>query len=137
MLLPTGSDELLSAEKWGAGPTAVALRQQGPWTYGALANHIWSFAGDDDRADVSATFLQPFLSYTTPSAWTYTINSESTYDWENDQWTIPVNLIVSKVITIGGQLISVGAGVRYYAESPDSAPEGWGGRFMITLLFPK
>ena len=137
LLLPTGSDELLSAEKWGAGPTAVALRQQGPWTYGALANHIWSFAGDDDRADVSATFLQPFLSYTTPSAWTYTINSESTYDWENDQWTIPVNLIVSKVITIGGQLISVGAGVRYYAESPDSAPEGWGGRFMITLLFPK
>jgi len=65
-LLPTGSDRLLTADKWGAGPTAVALRQQGPWTYGALANHIWSFAGNDNRADISATFLQPFLSYTTP-----------------------------------------------------------------------
>jgi hypothetical protein len=137
ILLPTGSDELLSAEKWGLGPTAVGLRQQGPWTYGALVNHIWSIAGDDDRSDVSATFLQPFLSYTTPKAWTYSINSENTYDWENDQWTVPINLIVSKVIKMGSQLISVGAGVRYYVESPDSGPEGWGGRLMITLLFPK
>ena len=137
ILLPTGSEELLSAEKWGLGPTAVALRQKGPWTYGALANHIWSVAGDNDRADVSATFLQPFLSYTTPTAWTYTVNSESTYDWEHEQWTVPLNLFVSKVVKIGSQLISVGAGVRYYAESPDSGPEGWGGRFMITLLFPK
>lgn len=38
-LLPTGSDDLLTTDKWAAGPTAVALRQQGPWTYGALANH--------------------------------------------------------------------------------------------------
>jgi hypothetical protein len=65
-LLPTGTDDLLTTDKWGAGPTAVAFKQQGPWTYGALTNHIWSFAGDDRRADVNATFLQPFLSYTTP-----------------------------------------------------------------------
>ncbi|MDX1381397.1 MAG: hypothetical protein R3233_09765, partial [Xanthomonadales bacterium] len=81
-LLPTASDELLGAEQWGAGPTAVALKQQGPWTYGALANHIWSFAGDEDRADVNATFLQPFLAYVTPAAVTYSLNTESTYDWE-------------------------------------------------------
>lgn len=30
ILLPTGTDELLSSEKWGAGPTGVALTQQGP-----------------------------------------------------------------------------------------------------------
>jgi hypothetical protein len=61
-LFPTGSDDLLTTDKWGAGPTGVALRQQGPWTYGVLTNHIWSFAGDDDRPDVNATFLQPFLT---------------------------------------------------------------------------
>jgi hypothetical protein len=33
------------------------LRQSGPWTVGGLANHIWSVAGDEDRADVNATFL--------------------------------------------------------------------------------
>ena len=82
-LLPTGSDDLLSAGKWGAGPTAVALKQQGPWTVGALANHIWSVAGDDDRGDVNATFLQPFMSYTTPTAVSYGLNTEATYDWES------------------------------------------------------
>jgi len=136
-LLPTGSDDLLTTDKWGAGPTAVVLRQQGPWTYGALANHIWSFAGDDDREDVSSTFLQPFLSYTTPSAWTFTLNSESTYNWESEEWLVPVNAMVSKVVSIGSQLVSLGAGVRYWADSPDSGAEGLGFRLIVTLLFPK
>jgi hypothetical protein len=136
-LLPTGSDELLSTDKWGAGPIAVALRQQGPWTYGALANHIWSFAGDGDRADVDATFLQPFLSYTTSTAWTFAVNTESIYDWEIEEWSVPINMVVSKVTNIGGQLVSFGAGVRYWASTPASGPEGLGFRFVITLLFPK
>lgn len=136
-LLPTGSDDLLTTDKWGAGPTAVVLRQQGPWTYGALTNHIWSFAGDEDRGDVSSTFLQPFLSYTTPSAWTFTLNSESTYNWESEEWSVPVNGVVSKVVNIGGLLVSLGGGLRYWAESPDSGPDGWGARFIVTLLFPK
>ena len=136
-LLPTGSDDLLTADQWAAGPTAVALKQQGPWTYGALANHLWSFAGSDNRADVDATFLQPFLSYTTPTAWSLALNTESTYDWEGEQWSVPVNLIVTKVTKVGGQLVSVGGGLRYWADSPDSGPEGLGFRLVFTLLFPK
>ena len=62
LLFPSASDDALGQEKWGAGPTAVVLKQEKGWTYGALANHIWSFAGDDDRPDVSATFLQSFLA---------------------------------------------------------------------------
>ena len=134
-LLPAGSDDLLTTDKWAAGPTAVALRQQGPWTYGALANHLWSFAGEEDRGDISATFLQPFLSYTTPDAWTFTCNSESTYDWEGEEWSVPLNGVVSKVTKVGSQLLSVGAGIRYWADGPDSGPEGWGGRLVFTLLF--
>ncbi|MCK5915592.1 MAG: transporter [Deltaproteobacteria bacterium] len=136
-LLPTATDNLLGAEKWGAGPTAIALKQTGPWTYGGLTNHIWSFAGDDERNDVSATFIQPFLVYTTKSAITVSFNAESTYDWESDQWAIPFNAIVSKVIKVGNQLVSVGAGVRYWAESTDSGPEGLGARLMLTFIFPK
>jgi hypothetical protein len=136
-LLPTGSDDLLTADQWAAGPTAVVLKQQGPWTYGALANHLWSFAGDEDRRDVNATFLQPFLSYTTPAAWTFALNTESTYDWEGEEWNVPVNAIVSKVTRVGSQLVSVGGGLRYWADSPDSGAEGLGVRLVFTLLFPK
>ena len=56
-LLPTGTDELLGAGKWGAGPTGVLVWQGSGWTVGILANHIWSFAGDADRADFDQTYL--------------------------------------------------------------------------------
>ena len=137
LLLPTGSDDLLSAKKWGLGPTAVLLKQDHGWTYGALANHIWSVAGDSARSDISATFLQPFVAYTTPTAWTYTVDTESTYDWNSKQWSVPFNLLVSKVTKIDSQLISVGAGVRYWADGPEGGPHGWGFRLVVTLLFPK
>ena len=136
-LIPTGTDELLGTEKFGIGPTLVALTQQGPWTVGLLANHIESIAGDDDRADVSSTFLQPFLAYNTSDAWTFTLQTESSYDWEGEQWSVPVNAIASKLLNVEGQMVSLGAGVRYWAESPDAGPEGFGARFIVTLLFPE
>ena len=137
LLLPTGTDELLSSEKWGLGPTGVVLKQAGPWTYGLLANHLWSVAGTSSRPDVNSTFLQPFVSYTTPEAWTFTVTTESTYDWKGEQWTVPVNALVTKVIKVGDQLVSLGGGVRYWVESPDAAANGWGLRLVATLLFPK
>ena len=72
-LLHTATDDLLGNEKRGIGPTIVLLKQKGQLTYGLLANHIWSVAGGDSRADVNNTFLQPFVSYTTPTAWTYSL----------------------------------------------------------------
>lgn len=137
-LLPTGTDDALGTEQWGAGPTAVVLKQAGPWTYGMLANHIWSFAGDGDRSDVNASFLQPFLSYTTKEAWTYTLNTESTRNWEanEDEWTVPVNVTATKVLKLGDQLVSAGGGARWYVAGPDTAPD-WGLRFILTFLFPK
>ena len=136
-LVPSGSDDLLTTDKWGAGPTGVALKQTGPWTYGALANHIWSFAGESDRQDINATFLQPFLSYTTPAGTSYTLQTESTYDWEGGDWTIPIGVFMSKVMAIGNQRVSVGGGLRYYADSPDSGPDGLALRAIVTLLFPR
>jgi len=136
-LIPTATDELLGGEKWGAGPTGVALRQTADgWTYGALFNHIWSFAGDDNRADINATFLQPFLAKGLGKGRTVNIALESTYDWEGEQWTVPLNVGYSKVSRIGKQLVSYQGGVRYYVEAPDSGAE-WGLRFTFTLLFPK
>lgn len=135
-LLPTATDDLLGAEQWGAGPTAVVLKQSRGWTYGALANHIWSFAGEDGREDVNATFLQPFLSYTTKTYTSFTLNTESTYDWGGDQWTVPINVMVQQLVKVGKQPIALQFGYRYYAAKPDDGPD-WGLRFAVTLLFPK
>jgi hypothetical protein len=135
-LYPTASDDMLGSEKWGAGPTAVLLRQESGFTYGILANHIWSFAGNDDRQDISNTFLQPFLTFTTKTFTTFGVNTESTYDWKNEQWTVPVNLFVSQLVKLGKLPVQFTLGGRYYAERPMGGPD-WGLRFVVTFLFPK
>lgn len=135
-LYPTATNSLLGSEQWGAGPTGVALKQVGPWTYGALANHIWSYAGDDTRADVNGTFIQPFVSYVTPTKTTYSLSLESSYNWEQEQWSVPVNLVVSQLFKIGSQPAQAFVGGRYYAEGPAGGPE-WGIRTGLTLLFPR
>lgn len=135
-LIPTATDDLLGTEKLGIGPTVVLLKQDGPWTYGALLNHIWDVAGDSDRSAVNATFLEPFLSYTTKTHYTFTIQTETTYDWEHQQWNVPINLLASKVVKIGGQHYSFQVGARYHADGPDDHAT-WGARFNITLALPK
>ena len=135
-LVPAATDNLLGTEKWAAGPTAVVLKQNGPWTVGMLANHIWDFAGDDGRDPINATFLQPFVSYILPTKTTLTLNTESTYDWENEQWTVPLNFQISQLFKVGEQPIQAFVGGRYYAESPENGPD-WGVRFGLIFLFPK
>jgi len=135
-LLPTATDAVLGGEKWGIGPTAVVLKQTGPWTYGMLANHLWDFAGDDARSEVNATFVQPFVAYITASKTTFTLSTESTYDWTNDQWTTPVNFVVSQMLKLGEQPVQLFGGARYYAETAEGGPD-WGFRAGLTFLFPK
>ncbi len=134
ILYPSGTDGL-SAHKWAAGPSAVMLKQESGWTYGILANHIWSFNGGGEQ-DISATFLQPFLAFTTKTATTLSVNTESSYDWEGEQWTVPINLSISQLMKIGILPISLQVGGRVYAERPDGGPD-WGLRFTVTFLLPK
>jgi hypothetical protein len=136
-LLPTGTDDLLSAKKWGAGPAAVALVLRGPWTVGVLANHLWSVAGDDERQDISNTFFQPFAAYTWPSAWTVSAQSESTYNWKAEQWSVPVNVSISRLVRIGQLPVSLLGSVGYWFESADTSPEGIRFRLQANIVLPK
>lgn len=136
LLLPTATEDSFKSKQYGAGPTFVALRQENGWTYGALANHLWGFDNPSDREKVSSSFLQPFLVYTTPEAVSYSLNTESVYDWNSEEWTVPINASVSKLTSIGDQKVSFQFGGRYYVDAPDGGPD-WGLRLSATLLFPK
>jgi hypothetical protein len=135
VLAPTNVD-FISAGKWALGPTAVVLKQASGWTYGLLANHLWSVGGPGTQS-ISSTFLQPFVAYTTKDAWTFNVDSESTYDWEHRQWSIPFNFTVSKLVRFGKQPVSFGVAARYWADSPQTGPHDWGARFVVTFLFPQ
>jgi hypothetical protein len=103
-------------------------------TTGSSTSGRWAAAG---RRTSATRSFQPFLSHTTKDAWTFAINTESSYDWKHKQWTVPIDATVSKLTRIGKQPISLGVGARYYAESPTTGPHGWGARLIATLLFPE
>jgi hypothetical protein len=136
-LLPTATEQALGHGKWGVGPTAVALKQTADgWTVGILWNHIWSVAGSEDRSSLNSTFLQPFVSKLVAKGVTATVNLEASYDWYGHDWVVPMNVTLTKVTKLGSQLVSFGAGARYYFETPAGGPS-WGLRLNITLLYPK
>ena len=137
LLLPTATDSKLGGKKWGAGPALVVLTTRGPWTVGALANQIWSFAGNGDRPDISSAFVQPFVAYNTPSAWTVSVQSESSYNWRTERWAVPVNVSVAKLVRFGKLPVSLQAGVGYWLESPPGGAEGIRYRLQVSLVLPK
>ena len=142
LTLPLTTDPSLGAGKWGAGPTAVALRIQGPWVIGMLVNQVWSFAdaSSTERPNVNSAFFQPFVGYVTNGGITYSVNSESTANWQaeasGDTWSVPINFLVSKLTRFGPLPFSVQAGYGVYVVRPDGGP-AWKLRTNFILLIPR
>ena len=135
--LPSTTLPTLGTEKWSVGPTVVALQQSGPWTFGALANQVWSIAGNENRQDVNQLFLQPFVARQLPKLWTLSLNSEMTANWEaeDDKWTVPINLAFAKLSSFGPFPASYQFGGGVFVEHPDAGPK-WKLRAAIVLLLP-
>lgn len=138
IVLPSTSEPTLGGGKWSAGPTIVALKQTGPWTFGALWNQVWSFSGDSSRSDVNQMFLQPFLAYQATHTVTITIQSEMTANWDadDDRWTVPVNVSVSKLSSFGAFPASYQIGFGGFPAHPDVGPS-WKIRAAIVILLPR
>jgi len=136
---PTASDKVLGTDKWSAGPSAVALMIRGPWVVGALANNLWSYAGDDDREDVNQFLLQYFINYNLPQGWYLSSAPIITANWEadnGDKWTVPFGGGVGKIFRIGKQPMNAQVQAFYNVEKPDNGAD-WTLRLQLQFLFPK
>lgn len=81
--------------------------------------------------------MQPFLAYVTRTSTTFSLNTESTYDWKAEHWSVPINAAVAQLLKPGRVPMQMSLGARYWAASPDSGAEGWGVRAQLTFLFPR
>ena len=135
LVLPIAGDGL-GADQWGLGLTFVGLKQAGPWTIGVLVNNIWSVTNNDKYGETPTGFVQPFVSDTTPKRRTFSLNTEASYGWNNEQWTVPINFVVSQPVPVAGRPVSLTAGARYWADPPEGGPDGWGLKVGVTTCFP-
>ncbi|MCX2743891.1 hypothetical protein OO013_08440 [Mangrovivirga sp. M17] len=136
-LLPIGSNDYLTADQFGVGPTAVALTQTNGWTIGGLINQIWSVSSDENKPDINQMFLQPFIIYNWKTGAGLGANIEWTQNWESNQSTIWLNPTFSAVSALGKQKFQLVIGPRFNLDAPDGARADLGGRAVLIFLFPK
>jgi len=134
--LDVATDDYLGLDEHGLGLSYIALRVDGPETYGFLINQVYSVEGHLGDAH-SNMFMQPFFDYTTEGAMTIELTSESNYNWNESEWSIPVTLTASQFFMVGNQSLLVGGGFKYWLESTESDPEGLSLNINLYLLFPK
>ena len=75
---------------------------------------------------------------TLPVRVTFTLQTQSTYNWEaasDQRWTVPINFLVSKLTKLGPFPFSIQAGGGYYAAHPDAGPK-WRMQLAFILLLP-
>ena len=139
LVFPTATDDVTGTDKWSAGPSVVALTMPGQWVIGALVSNIWSFSGDDERADVNSFLMQYFVNYNLPEGWYLTSAPIITANWEaesGEQWTVPFGGGIGRVFRIGRQPINMQTQVFYNVETPTNGAK-WQWRLQVQLLFPK
>jgi hypothetical protein len=121
----------------GAGVAAVGLVMKAPWTAGLLTYNTWSAGGSPTYGTANNFYYQPFVSYVTKDAWTFTVNTQSTFNWDLRRAENPMNATVSKLVRVGEAPVSFSVGARYYLSSMPGGATGWGARASVTFLFPK
>ena len=137
--LPSNTDKVLGNDRWGLGPSAVALRIVGHWVYGALANNVWSVSSSNHDPSYNNFLLQPFINYNFPGGTYLTAAPIITADWEansNDRWTVPLGGGVGKIVRFGKLPVNFQTQAFYNVEKPQNGAD-WTLRLQAQLMFPK
>jgi hypothetical protein len=135
--MPTGGSKR-GSQKWSLGPSAVALYQPGAWTFGALANNVWSFAGESERKDVNKGLLQLFVVYQLGGGWYVNSAPIITVDWkasEGDKWIVPLGAGVGKLAFLGKLPVNTQVGAFANVVKPDFGPD-WQLRVQLQVFLP-
>lgn len=139
VVLPTATNSILGQGKWSAGPTVVALSQPGKWTIGALANNVWSFAGQSRRPDVNQMLINWFVNYNLDKGWYVGTLPIVTANWNAPSgrgWVVPLGASVGRIMKVGFQPVNIQIGFYGNAVHPPGA-SSWNMRAQIAFLFPK
>ncbi len=97
-LLPTGGSKR-GAEKWGLGPAVGFVARQESFMWGLFNQNVFTVAGEEQRADVNVSSLQPIFNYKLGSGWSASLSEmQITYDWEQHRWTsLPLGFGINKL----------------------------------------
>lgn len=130
--LPTATDSDVAGKQLRLGPEALFARFEKWGVYGIFPSHQWDVSGWDDDTDFSTSQLQPIFWFFLGDGWTIGTNPQIYYDWESEEWTVPLQLAVSKTTKVGEMPLKLELEVNYFVEQPDLFGPEWMVSFNIT-----
>jgi hypothetical protein len=138
--LPMTTDPRLGSGTWQVGPTAGAVLVESHWQVGVVALQLWPFAdtGDINRGRLNRALVQPLITYTTARALTFTLQSETTIDWNtsgDQRTTVPIELLISR-LRLGVLPVSVQLGGGIFVNTPSGGPD-WRLRLAFVVVVPQ
>ncbi len=126
---PTGTDSRLTSGRWLLGPEFVVGKViPSKFVFTGVLSHAWDVAGWTDT-NVSNTTISPIAVFLLGNGWDFGTFGVMNYDWESEQWTVPLNLGVGRTLILSGRPWKFQVEVDYYVEKPDAFGPDW----MISL----
>jgi hypothetical protein len=131
--LPTATEDALGRDKWTLGPELFLGKVTQSSVVGTLINHQWDIAGSDDIVeDISLTTINMFVAYLPGGGWNLGSYPIVSYDWEAEQWTVPLSFAVGKTVVWSGRPWKLQAEVNYFLEQGESFGPDWSISLNIT-----
>ena len=139
-IFPTATNDNLGSEKWSIGPAGLLMYMDPAFKAGFLAQQWFSYAGKDDRPDVSKANIQPIFYYSLPHLWQIGTSPNILVNWEGssgNRWTVPVGGGVNKTTLLFDKLpVRFEFNAYYAALRPDNIGQRWDFRFMVIPVIP-
>ncbi len=138
--LDTASEDILGTGKYTAGPSALAVYMGETFKGGALVQHYWDFAGDDDRNDVNMTNIQYLYYWSLDEVTSIGAGPNFLINWEQDKdnrYTLPVGIGINRTFQFGKVPVRIGLEYFHTVVEPDEVvASDWSVRFYVIPAVP-
>ncbi len=121
--LPTATNDLGSGQ-WTLGPELLIGKMSPKWVAGLFPSHQWNVTGWTENT-INITSIQAFYTYLPGGGWSVGSGPSITYDWEGEQWTVPLQLNIGKTVVWNGRPWKLGVDLNYYVENADAFGPEW------------
>jgi hypothetical protein len=122
--LPTATQDKLGQDRWTLGPELLVGKLTKSYVVGALTTHQWDIGGSGD-ADINLTTVNALATFLPGGGWNVGTAPIMSYDHENNQWTLPINLSFGNTVIWRGRPWKLGAEINYFVDQPDAFGPEW------------
>jgi hypothetical protein len=129
--LPTATSSEIGGGQLRLGTELLFAKFEKWGLYGIFPSHQWDVTGWKDQS-YNNSQVQIFLIGLPGGGWSVGTTPILNYDWNSEQWTIPLNLTISKTVVMGNTPWKLAAEINHYVEKSDTFGSEWMVGFSFT-----